>query len=198
MVQASAQVTSTDTEGKGGVDIFLSETYFPAQDAAVHYMDALVLVGITKRLDVLTGPAVNLGFPKSSGIERQWTIEYGFQYKLLDRGNWRLLTENAASSPWTNRRTGSHTLFASLSVSRDFRNHKFVVYGGYGPTFTVGNRGDLLFSSKNSAQNFPVGVMIQASEKLQLFLEFGLRNPVYYSSGLSYNVRPSAATAAGP
>jgi hypothetical protein len=197
LAPSSAQVTSTDTEGKGGVDIFLSETYFPTQDAAVHYMDALVLVGITRRLDLLTGPAVNLGFLKSGGIERQWTIEYGFQYKLLERGSWRLLTENAASSPWTNRRTGSHTLFASLSVSKDFHDHKIAVYGGYGPTFTVGNRDDLLFSSKNSAHNFPVGVMIQASEKLQIFLEFGLRNPVYYSSGLSYNIRPSAATATG-
>ena len=153
-------------------------------------------MGITKRLDLFTGPAVNLGFVKS-GIERQWAIEYGFQYKLFDRGNWRLLTADGGSSPWTNRRAGSHTVFASLSLSKDFRNHKFAVYGGYAPAFTVGNRDDLLFSSKNGAHNFPLGLMIQAGTKLQLFLEFGLRSPIYYSSGLSYNVRPNTAAAAG-
>lgn len=159
-------------------------------------MDALVILGITKRLDLFTGPAVNLGF-RQSGIERQWLVEYGFQYKLFERGNWRLLTADGASSPWTNRRTGSHTLFASLSVSKDFRNHKFAVYGGFAPTFTVGNRDDLLFSSKNGSHNVPLGVMIQAGAKLQIFLEIGLRSPIYYSSGLSYNIRPGTVAAPG-
>ena len=190
LAQAQAQVTSTDTEGKGGVDVFVSETYFPVRDAGVHSLDALVLVGITKRLDLLAGPAVNLGFEKA-GTEVQWLAEYGFQYKLHDGRHWRLLTENAASSPWTNRRAGSHTVFASVSISRDFRlsKHKVVAYAGYGPTFTVGNHSDLLFSSKNSAHNFPLGVMIPAGGKWEFFLEYGLRRPNYYSSGVSCNVR---------
>jgi hypothetical protein len=184
-------VTSTDTEGKGGIDIFVSESYYPGQDVDVHSIDAIVLLGITKRFDLFVGPAVNLGFLKP-GTARQWAVEYGFQYKAIEGKTWRLLTSGAASSPWTNRQAGSHTIFASVSINKDLClwKRKFVAYGGYGPTFTVGNREDLLFSSKNSANNFPVGVMIPVGEKWEFFLEFGFRAPNYYSAGASYNIKP--------
>lgn len=190
LVPAVGQITSTDTEGKGGVDVFVSETYFPEHGTDIHSLDALSILGLTSRLDVFAGPAVSLAFLKQ-GTQRQWAVEYGFQYKLHDGGSWRLLTANAASSPWTNRQAGSHTVFASVSISKDFSlwKHTLAIYGGYGPTFNIGNHKDLLFSSKDSAHNFPVGVMIPAGKRWEFYLELGLRSPVYYSSGVSYNIR---------
>jgi hypothetical protein len=181
------QVTSTDTEGKGGIDLFTSWSYYPA-NINTSTSDTLLLVGLTKRLDFMLGEALNLG-----GHESQLAVETGLQYKILERGSWNVLTLDLATLPFNDRKSGDGTLFASLTVNKEVSlyKNKFTIYGGYGPTISLGARADKIFSYKNSLYNFPVGVMVPVGQRLQLFAEYGIKRPDYFSLGVSYNIKKS-------
>lgn len=185
---AFGQVTSTDTEGKGGMDVFSSFSYYPAPDYNTAATDALLLFGLTGRLDIMAGPALSFG-----GQKRQWAVEAGLQYKLLERGSWKILTLDLATLPFNNRTAGDPTLFASVTVNKEIsiRKKKFTVYGGYGPTIALGGKTSKLFSYKDSIHNFPLGIMVPVGEKLQWFAEYGIKRPDYFSVGLSYNIKKS-------
>jgi hypothetical protein len=185
------QVTSVDTEGKGGVDVFTSCSKYPG-DQTVYSCDALLMVGLTDRLDIMAGPALSVGIVPGVFRAKQWAVEVGVQYKLLEtKSGWRLTTLDLATLALSDRQDGTHTLFLSLTVSKDVSIHglKFAPYGGYAPKFSMGaNIEDKLLSYKDGIHNFPVGVMIPW-RRLETYIEYGIRQPDYFSVGLSYNLR---------
>ena len=163
LASALGQVASTETEGKGGVDIFVSESYYPAADVDVRAHDALVIVGVAKQWDVMIGGGINIGVGDFTK-QKQGILEAGVQGELAKFKGFKLMTLDVVTLPFTNRQSGTCSIFTSVTLNREVKLGKvrLTPLTGWAPTWPCPGAAakDKTFSLKDKVTNFPFGVMM--------------------------------------